>query len=393
MADPNLRILVVEDQSDLRRVLVTMLKQIGIRTVQTIGTSEEAQEIIQKNPVDFVLCEWSTSGISGLKFLQFVRGNSLTRSIPFVMISGRGQMDDDEYAEATDYDVDGHLSKPLSQERMEQLLNNILRKRELFRESSVHLSRAAAYADMGAMEEAELNSAHKMPPESPQFWVDSAELFQEMGSHEKAKGCYQQAAEVDAGYAKAYEGLADILEKEGKADEAFEMLQKSVDISPRNRERQIKMAKTLLNNGDEFGARTALYQALGEETDEAARCAEAAEFFMDSGRADLAETEYAFALEADPSNVHYYNRMGLAFRRQKKIDAAIENYQKALKVAPNDHILYYNMAIAQMEGGKIGQAMAALRKALILNPDFSQAEAVLKKLKNNIKPAAKSPNA
>ena len=44
------------------------------------------------------------------------------------------------------------------------------------------------------------------------------------------------------GYAKAYEGLAGILEKEGKADEALEMLQKSVDLSPRNRGRQLKMA-------------------------------------------------------------------------------------------------------------------------------------------------------
>jgi tetratricopeptide (TPR) repeat protein len=393
MADPTLRILVVEDQSDLRRALVAMLKQIGIRTVQKVANSEEAVEFIRENPVDFILCEWDAPGISGLDFLRFIRSNSVTKFIPLVMISGRDQMDDDAYAEASDYDVDGHLTKPLSQERLELLLTKIMEKREKFRESSVHLSRAAAYADMGAMEEAEaeLDSAHKMPPESPQFWVDSAELFQVMGSDEKAKNCYQQAAEVDAGYARAYEGLSDILEKEGKADEALEMLQKSVAISPRNRERQMKMAKTLLNNGDEFGARTALYQAFGDETDEAARSAEAAEFFMESGRADLAEAEYAFALEADPNNVHYYNRMGLAFRRQKKIDDAIENYQKALKVAPNDHVLYYNMAIAQMEGSKIEPAMAALRKALTLKPDFSQAEAVLKKLRDSAKPAAKSP--
>jgi len=392
MADPSLRILVVENQSELRRALVAMLKHIGMRTVQTVGTSEEAQGFIRENPVDLILCEWTTPNISGLELLRFIRGNAVTNLAPFVMISGSGQMDDDEFAEASEYDVDGHLSKPLSQERLELLLEKILGKREKYRKSSVHLSRAAAYADMGAMEEAaaELDTAHKMPPESPQFWVDSAKLFQELGSDEKAKDCYQQATEVDAGYSKAYEGLSEILEKEGKSEEAFELLQKSVEISPRNSERQIKMAKTLLNKGDEIGARNALYQALGNEADEAARSAQTAEFFMESGRADLAEEEYAFALGADPSNVHYYNRLGLAFRRQKKIDEAINNYKMALKVAPNDHVLYYNMAIALMEGGKVEQAMGALRKALTLKPDFAQAEAALKKLGTSAKPAAKS---
>ena len=83
-----------------------------------------------------------------------------------------------------------------------------------------------------------------------------------------------------------------------------------------------------------------MYQALEDETDSAARSAEAAEFFMELGRADLAEVEYAFALETDPNNFHYYNRLGLAFRRQKKNNEAIENYQKALSVAPDDSVLY-----------------------------------------------------
>ncbi len=395
MDDLNLHLLLVEDQSELRRAITTMLKQMGIQMVQNVATGTEAIEALHENPVDFILCEWNTPDLSGLELLKSVRGNSITKDIPFVMLSGRGQIEDDEFAETADYDVDAHIVKPISQQRLEILMGGILEKREKLRESSVYLSRAAAYIDMGAMEEAEaeMDSAHKTSPESPHFWVESAKLFEQLGCNEKAKNCYHQATEVNAGYAKAYEGLAGILEKEGKTDEAFEMLQKSVTISPRNRERQMKIAKVLLENSDEDGARTALYQAFGEEADGAARNAQAAEFFMESGRADLAEAEYAFALEADPSNVHYYNRMGLAFRRQKKIDEAIENYRKALMVAQDDPILYYNMAIAQMESGKIDQAIASLRRALTLKPDFSQAENVLKKLRSSAELTAKNQNA
>ncbi len=144
MADPTLRILVVEDQSDLRHALVAMLKQIGIRTVQKIGSSEEAVEFVRENPVDFILCEWDTPRISGLDFLRFIRSNLVTNFISFVMISGRDQMNGDEFAQTSDYDVDGHLFKPLNQERLELLLSKILEKKEKIRQSSVHLSRAAA---------------------------------------------------------------------------------------------------------------------------------------------------------------------------------------------------------------------------------------------------------
>lgn len=60
---------------------------------------------------------------------------------------------------------------------------------------------------------------------------------------------------------------------------------------------------------------------------------------MESGRADLAEEEFSFALQADPDNPHYFNRLGLAFRRQKKFKEAIENYRKAIALSPDDAVV------------------------------------------------------
>ncbi|HJP14402.1 MAG TPA: tetratricopeptide repeat protein [Nitrospinota bacterium] len=101
---------------------------------------------------------------------------------------------------------------------------------------------------------------------------------------------------------------------------------------------------------------------------------------METGRADLAEVEYAFALEADPENVHYFNRLGLAFRRQKKFREAIENYRKANAIAPDDAVVFYNMAIALAKSGDFNQAIGSLRRALVLQPQFPQAEHALKNL-------------
>ena len=46
------------------------------------------------------------------------------------MTGGRGEIGDDEFAETIDLDVDAHLIKPFSQEKLENLVNNTLEKRE-----------------------------------------------------------------------------------------------------------------------------------------------------------------------------------------------------------------------------------------------------------------------
>ncbi len=160
------------------------------------------------------------------------------------------------------------------------------------------------------------------------------------------------------------------------------MLKRSVDLNPRNRARQLKLAKAFMKRNDGEAARQTVYRTLGEGATDASRSAAAGEFFLEAGRADLAEEEYALALLADPGNAHYYNRMGIAYRRQKKYEEAIDNYRNAIKVNPNNSVLYYNMGIALREGRKTNEAISALRKSLILKPNFSQAKIILKQLES-----------
>jgi tetratricopeptide (TPR) repeat protein len=378
MAAPNLRILLVENQGELRRTFVAMLKRMGAAAVNNAPCGEEALKTISQTPVDFIISEWNLPEMSGLDLLREVRKNPITSGIPFIMLSNQGQLSEDEIAESLDYDIDGHLHKPLNYKDLESQVEGILEKRADFMETSVRLARAAAFTDIGAAKEAEIASAQEAKPKSSRVWFESGQLFEALGNDTKAKKSYVQATAVDEGCAKAYERMSNILNKEGKPDEAFKLLQKAVKLSPRNRDRQMEMTRHLLDTGNEDAARISLHKALEYETDPAARSAAAAEFFMEFGRADLAEAEYAFALEADPENVHYFNRLGLAFRHQKKFREAIENYRKASAIAPDDAVIFNNMAIALAESGDFIQAIGSLRRALVLQPRFPQAEQALR---------------
>jgi len=381
-ASQNLRFLVVEGQNDLRRAIVGMLKGLGAGAVLNATTDEEAKEILIRQPVDFVLCDWKAPEINGVQLLYFVRQSPILHPIAFLLMSRKGQMEPEDIAEASENDVDGLLVKPVNQQEIETKIKEIGKSRADMMEPNIALARAAAFTDIGAYEEAEaeLQTAQQKKPDASRIWVKSGELYEEMGKEEKAKTAYKEATKVDDDCAKAYDNLSTMLEKEGKKDEAFELLRKASQISPRNRDRQFRISKALLEKGNEDEARIALHKALSNEASDAARSAAAAEFFLSIGRADMAEAEYAFALEADPENVHYFNRLGIAFRRQKKFKEAIENYRKALVVAKNDPVIFYNLALALAENGEIQQSVGSLRRAMVLDPHFKEAENLLKKL-------------
>ncbi len=266
MVAPNLRILLVEDQGELRHTFVAMLKRMGAAAVHNAPSGEEALETISQTPIDFIISEWSLPEMSGMDLLREVRENPITSGIPFIMLSNQGELSEDEIAKSSDYDVDGHLLKPLNHKRFESQVKESLEKRADFMETSVRLARAAAFVDISAAKEVEITSAQEEKPESSRVWVESGQLFEALGDDTKAKKSYVQAAEVDEDCAKAYEGMSNILTKEGKSDEAFKLLQKAVKICPRNRDRQMKMTKHLLDSGDEEAARVALHKALEYET-------------------------------------------------------------------------------------------------------------------------------
>ncbi len=380
MLDPEIRALIVEDQGELRRGLVAMLKKGGVRSVHSSSTGKEGLELLQTHPVDLILCNWDAPEVNGIALLRHVRENSVTENVPFIMVSG--ELDDDAIAEAAEYEADGHLFKPLTEQVVEDKINNALVKRASTMEMVVRLARAGAFSDIGAFEEAmdELKAAHKIDPRSPRVWTETGEVYELMGDNEKARSCYKEAIKKDENYPKAYDHLGDLYHKEGKADEAIEAIQHAARISPRNVDRQMRFSKAHLTRGDVEAARTAARFAVSHNPDDGSRNAAVAEFFLANGRSDIAEEEFAFALEADPENVHYYNRLGIAFRRQKKFSEAVQNYRKAIAMSSADPVIYYNMARALLESGDAYQATAAFRRALMLNPNFKEAEQALKKL-------------
>lgn len=118
--------MVVEDVPSMRQLLVHLLKEIGIKDVITCEDGADALNRIEHNPypVDVIICDLEMPIISGLEFIQMLRGNSRReiKDTPIVVVTGHSE--EKNLHQAVKLGVHGFLVKPVSRKSLENRVRN-----------------------------------------------------------------------------------------------------------------------------------------------------------------------------------------------------------------------------------------------------------------------------
>lgn len=88
-----LRILIVDDQQEMRSMIKGMLMEMGITQTFEASDGKEALSFSDAalDMVDVVICDWNMPKLSGVEFLRQMR--SVSPEMPFLMITGRSDID------------------------------------------------------------------------------------------------------------------------------------------------------------------------------------------------------------------------------------------------------------------------------------------------------------
>ena len=106
------RILLVEDQLDIRR-LIRMALEFEDHDIREAGTGPEALALLQDWSPDLVLLDvMLPGGLSGLDVCRTLRDNPTTAQVPVVMLSARAQAHDREAGLQAGANI--YLMKPFS---------------------------------------------------------------------------------------------------------------------------------------------------------------------------------------------------------------------------------------------------------------------------------------
>src|SRR5689334_4107286 len=109
-----LRVLVVDDDHHMRKVVRTMLAAIGVTKVFEAGDGAAGLDAICKNNPDLVIVDWEMPNIDGAQFVRMVRspGTFPVPDVPIIMLSGHG--DRWRVVEAARIGAHEYLLKPVS---------------------------------------------------------------------------------------------------------------------------------------------------------------------------------------------------------------------------------------------------------------------------------------
>ncbi len=124
-ADPNMKILVVDDMSTMRRIVKNILKQLGFSNMEEAENGQEGLQKLRSDTYGFVVSDWNMPVMTGIDMLRAIRADEKLKHIPVLMVTAEAQKEN--LVEAIQAGVSNYIVKPFTAETMQEKLNKIFK--------------------------------------------------------------------------------------------------------------------------------------------------------------------------------------------------------------------------------------------------------------------------
>jgi two-component system chemotaxis response regulator CheY len=122
-----LRFLVVDDFSTMRRIVKNLLQELGYANVQEADDGSTALPMLKSGNFDFVITDWNMPQLPGLELLKAVRADPNLAHLPVLMVTAEAKRE--QIVEAAQAGVSGYVIKPFTAQTLGEKLAKILQAR------------------------------------------------------------------------------------------------------------------------------------------------------------------------------------------------------------------------------------------------------------------------
>lgn len=126
MADKNLKFLVVDDFSTMRRIVRNLLKELGYTNVDEAEDGIVALQKLNGGNFQFVITDWNMPNMTGIDLLKNIRADAALKHLPVLMITAEAKKEN--IVEAAQSGASGYIVKPFTAATLEEKMSKIFEK-------------------------------------------------------------------------------------------------------------------------------------------------------------------------------------------------------------------------------------------------------------------------
>ena len=122
----HLKVMVVDDTSVSRMLLVDGLNEIGIKNTVLAADGEQALQLMMQGPCHIVFSDMNMPKLNGLQLLKALREYQPTRQCCFILVTGKG--DRAMIEEGKKYGLNNFLAKPFTSATLKAAIEAVVGK-------------------------------------------------------------------------------------------------------------------------------------------------------------------------------------------------------------------------------------------------------------------------
>jgi two-component system chemotaxis response regulator CheY len=122
----NMKILIVDDFSTMRRIVKNLLRDLGFNNTQEADDGLTALPMLKKGGFDFVVTDWNMPGMQGIDLLRNIRADEELKHLPVLMITAEAKRE--QIIEAAQAGVNGYIVKPFTAATLKEKLEKIFER-------------------------------------------------------------------------------------------------------------------------------------------------------------------------------------------------------------------------------------------------------------------------
>lgn len=128
MLNKEMKILVVDDFSTMRRIIKNLLRDLGFNNTTEADDGKTALPQLQSGRFDFLITDWNMPVMNGLDLLKAVRADPNLAGLPVLMVTAEAKRD--QIVEAANAGINGYIVKPFNAVTLKEKIERIFERIE-----------------------------------------------------------------------------------------------------------------------------------------------------------------------------------------------------------------------------------------------------------------------